>query len=203
MNALNRISQSSEHKESPKFTVSFDLNGGFGYLNPLVIETSEKSALVNLPSKTEVASAVSKIGFELENFKDLANGMLYEFSQIISISTNFTLSIVWKEIKDEDDRRKDDKGQESSLNSNEDVRGITNSYIKSQFPVYHQYYSFGEKAARVSGNLSSLGVVGHLMTKNAASKQLVRVKLNPKISDIAPSCFAECRNLAQIGRAHV
>lgn len=198
MNALNRISQSSEHKESPKFTVSFDLNGGFGYLNPLVIETSEKSALVNLPSKTEVASAVSKIGFELENFKDLANGMLYEFSQTISISTNFTLSIVWKEIKGEDDRRKDDKGQESSLNSNEDVRGTRNSYIKSQFPVYHQYDSFGEKAARVSGNLSSLGVVGHLMAKNTASRQLVSVNLNPKISDIAPSCFAECRNLAYI-----
>ena len=67
-------------KESSKFTVSFDLNGGFGYLNPLVIETSEKSALVNLPSKTEVASAVSKTGFELESFKDLASGVLYEFS---------------------------------------------------------------------------------------------------------------------------
>ena len=81
---------------------------------------------------------------------------------------------------------------------NVNILGKTRAYSKNQFPVKYTYSSFGKKTARVSNNISSIGVASLSLHANKVTTQITEVVLNDNIVELQPSCFANCSYLTSV-----
>lgn len=176
------------------FQISFDLDGGTGQLQPLEVKTASDQGYVGsaiLPSKTQVKAAVSKIGYELSCFVD-DFGNECRFGSEFIIAADTVLTVVWTKVE---------KNESSEHQKPSAKRGQIRSYSTSQFPVWYKYGSTGVKTAQFSSNISALQVIGEASggpSRNPATQQLVEVYFNDQTSEIAPSAFMQCQNLAYV-----
>ena len=81
---------------------------------------------------------------------------------------------------------------------NVNILGKTRAYSKNQFPVKYTYSSFGKKTARVSNNISSIGVASLSLHANKVTTQITEVVLNDNIVELQPSCFVNCSYLTSV-----
>ena len=70
------------------------------------------------------------------------------------------------------------------------------AFEKSEFPLYHTYASEGRKYVRASSNISALSLNGE--DYNGIRTQLRAAYLNKRITEVSPSCFANCSALTAI-----
>lgn len=177
------------------FRISFDLNGGIGHLQPLDVVTASNESFVGsvvLPSRSQVEATVKKDGFKPFSFID-ASENAYKFGSELAVDGNQTLSIVWAKVE---------KNESSEHQKPSAKRGQIRSYTASQFPVWYKYKSTGYKTSQFSSNISALQVIGEASggpARNSASQQLVEAYFNDNISEVAPSAFMDCQNLAYVG----
>lgn len=183
---------------SKKYQIDFDANGGSGSLASIEVGEGQNAVL---PSLLEVTSTIFKRGFNPTNFQDRDTGKEYQFGDIIlSVQANMTLLVVFEKIednkKDEDedeDDNKDDKKKKF------EVKGKTQTYVRSKFPLKYQYSSTGIKTIRISDNLSNLVVRGDSTIPNAGMEsQIIYAKFNTRLSAVPDYCFANCTNLAEL-----
>lgn len=179
------------------FYVNFSSGAGAsGTVDPIQVTVDnlhDYKGTARLPTKDQVASKVKKSGYKPVGLKS-SSEKSYAFGTQIEVTGSITLEIVWGAAKTDD-------GGSTSPKKKTIKSGKIRSYEKREFPVWYKYGSTGDKTARFSSNISALQVIGEASggpSKNSATQQLVEVYFNDQTSEIAPSAFMQCQNLAYV-----